>query len=342
MTDVGESHTASLTTPASSPTRLVAARRWMFEVPALQVLVLVLLVGWLLAIQPAFFAPRPITAILVIASLLAVAALGQTLVVLLGGLDLSAPGYILFGAFVASNVAGAAGVPLLWSVLLVVGFCGIVGALIGWICHRYRVQPLVVTLGAGAALAGMTLLLADGNYSSAPPEELRRIASLTGTTFGLPIPPIIPIVLVVTVLAWVFLNRTGAGRKLYATGINPRAADLTGVRTSVVWTAVFAASGICAGLAGMLIAAFGSGWSQTVGDPYLFSGLAAVLVGGTTFGSIRGSFTRTVLGALILTVLSTIIVGSGMTEAQSRIIYGLIILAVVFVYGRERHVRDRF
>lgn len=341
MTDT-TSHTASLTAPAPPPRRWERFRTWVFEVPALQIVVLVALTTWLIVTVPAFLAPRPIGAILVIACLLALAAMGQTLVVILGGLDLAVPGYILFGAFVASNLAGKLALPLPLAFALVIGVCGGIGALIGWICHRFTVQPLVVTLGIGATLTGATQFLAQGDYSNAPPEALRKIAGITGTTFGIPLPPIIPIVVICAVLLWVFLNRTTAGRKLYATGINPRAARLTRVDTTKVWTLAFAASGALAGMAGMLIAAFGSGWSQTVGEPYLFAGLAAVLVGGTTFGSIRGSYTRTVLGALILTVLSTIIIGYGLSEAQSRIVYGAIILAVVSLYGRERHVRDRF
>ncbi|MNW59570.1 Ribose transport system permease protein RbsC [compost metagenome] len=184
--------------------------------------------------------------------------------------------------------------------------------------------------------------MADGDYSSVPHDSLRSLASLRATTFGLPFPPIILIVLLLGVALWVFLNRTTAGRRLYATGVNFRAAGLTRIRTSIVWVLVFAASGAFAGLAGIFIAAYGSGWSQTIGDPYLFSGLAAVLVGGTIFGSIHGSYTRTLLGALILTLLSTIIVSNGLSEAQSRIVFGVIILAVVSLYGRERHVRNRF
>lgn len=334
--------TESLTTAPPAPTRRELLRRWVADVPALQVIVLLTLTGWLLAAVPALLAPRPITAILIIASLLAFAAMGQTLVVILGGLDLAVPGYILFGAFVAANVAGKLSLPIPLAFLLVIAVCGGIGALIGFICHRFLVQPLVVTLGAGAALTGATMFLADGDYSSAPPDGLRSLASLTGTTFGLPVPPVIIIIAASAITLWVFLNRTTAGRKLYATGINLRAADLTRIRTAAVWTMVFAVSGALAGIAGMFIAAFGSGWSQTVGDPYLFSGLAAVLVGGTTFGSIRGSYTRTLLGVLILTVLSTIIVSNGLGEAQSRIIYGVIILVVVSLYARERHVRDRF
>ena len=158
----------------------------------------------------------------------------------------------------------------------------------------------------------------------------------------MPFPPIILIVLLCGVGMWIFLNRTAAGRRFHATGVNFRAARLTRIRTSAVWTLVFAASGALAGIAGIFIASYGSGWSQTIGEPYLFSGLAAVLVGGSIFGSIRGSYTRTLLGALTLTLLSTIIVSNGLSEAQSRIIFGIIILAVVSLYGRERHVRDRF
>ncbi|GAT89639.1 ribose transport system permease protein [Paenarthrobacter nicotinovorans] len=332
-------------TPNAAATRHMTWSRfkaWVFEVPALQVLVVLTLAGWLVATMPAIANPRSITSILVIASLLALAAMGQTLVVILGGLDLAAPGYILFGAFMAANVAGKLAVPAVVAVLITALVCGGIGAMIGWICHRFSVQPLVVTLGTGAAITGATLFLADGDYSSTPPAALRSLATLRGTTFGLPFPPIILIVVLCGVVVWLFLNHTVAGRRFRAAGINFRAAGLTRIRTSAVWTVIFAASGGLAGIAGVFIASFGSGWSQTIGEPYLFSGLAAVLVGGTIFGSVRGSYTRTLLGALILTILSTIIVSNGLTEAQSRIVFGIIILAVVSLYGRERHVRDRF
>ena len=181
--------------PTVRPRPWTRFRAWVFEVPALQVLVVLALAAWLVITIPAIANPRSITSILVITSLLALAAMGQTLVVILGGLDLAAPGYILFGTFMAANVAGKLGVPAVVALLITVVVCGGVGALIGWICHRFAVQPLVVTLGTGAALTGATLFLADGDYSSAPPEALRSLASLRGTTLGLPFPPIILIVL---------------------------------------------------------------------------------------------------------------------------------------------------
>ncbi|NLT26040.1 MAG: ABC transporter permease [Microbacteriaceae bacterium] len=335
--------TRSLTLPADEPRRTQALRRRALETPLVQLAILIAMSIVLVSLVPAFL-ERPIAAvsILTIASLLALAAMGQTLVVILGGLDMAIAGYVTFGAMVASQATSRLGWQAPLAMVVVLAVCGGIGALVGWVCHRYRIEPLVITLGLGVALTGGSLFLAGGDYNGQPPQELKSLAQLTGTTFGLPIPPVVLIVAVLGVLLWLFLSKTVAGRRLYATGVNPRAAGLTRIRTGAVWAAVFAASGAFAGLAGMFIAAFGSGWTMTIGEPYLFSGLAAVLVGGTTFGSIRGGFTRTALGALILTVLSTIIISQGMSEAQTRIVYGIIILAVVSLYGRERHVRDRF
>ncbi|MGK0742436.1 ABC transporter permease [Leucobacter sp. Z1108] len=343
MTNTYSDLTRSLNTPAPPPTAAARARRWALETPLIQAVILVVLVIVLITLVPAFL-ERPIAGVtvLTLAALLALAAMGQTLVVILGGLDLAIAGYITFGAMIAGNATSRLGwsVPLAFVVVMAV--CGGIGALVGWLCYRYRVEPLVMTLGVGTALTGGSMFLANGDFSGQPPQELKSLAQLTGTTFGLPIPPVIVIVLVLGILLWLFLAKTPAGRMLYATGVNPRAANLTRIRTSLVWTLVFAASGIFAGIAGMFLAAFGSGWSISIGDPYLFSGLAAVFVGGTTFGSVRGGFTRTALGALILTVLSTIIVSQGLSEAQTRIVYGVIILGMVAIYGRERRVRDRF
>ena len=103
---------------------------------------------------------------------------------------------------------------------------------------------------------------------------------------------------------------------------------------------MFAFSAIISGLVGVLLAGF-AGADQTIGDPYLFEGLTAVIVGGTTFLGARGDYTHTVVGALILTVLTTILVGKGYDQADTQIVFGVLILAVVAGYGRDRRIRDR-
>lgn len=335
--------TQSLTQPQPQPPAAARLRRWMLETPLVQFVILLVLAGVLLALIPAFITrPTAWVAIIVLASLLALAAMGQTLVVILGGLDMSIAGHVTFGAMIAAQATSRLGWQTPVAMVVVVVVTGVIGALVGWVCHRFKIEPLVITLGVGVAMTGGTLALANGDYNGQPHADLKGLTQLTGTTFGIPVPPIVFIVAVLGIVMWVFLSKTTPGRKLYATGVNPRAAAFTRIPTGAVWAGVFAASAIFAGLAGMFIAGFGSGWTTTIGDQYLFSGLAAVLVGGTTFGSVRGGFTRTALGALILTVLSTIIVSQGLTEAQTRIVYGIIIIGVVAIYGRDRHVRDRF
>ena len=334
--------TTSLTTP-QPPDRWARFRAAAMQRPVLQLVVLVAIAIWLVVLVPSLPSnPRAITSLLVVAALLAFAAMGQTLVVILGGLDLTIPGYIMFGALLAVDGTAKLGLPLPIAALATVVVCGGVGAFLGFACHRWAISPLVITLGAGAVLSGLAFFLSGGDYGKPAPDALRALASAGSTTFGLPVPPVIFIVLGCAIVIWLVLTRTSVGRRFYATGVNPRAADLARINTSATWTTVFALSGALGGLAGIFIAGFGAGWSQGMGDPYLFTGLAAVLVGGTTFASQRGSFTRTLIGALILTLLSTLVLAYRLKEEQGLILYGAIIIAMVAIYGRERHVRDRF
>jgi ribose transport system permease protein len=310
------------------------------RVPVLQAVALVALFLYGAATIDGFSAQTSIDAMLVLAALLGLAALGQTLVLILGGLDLSIPGHIVMGAILVSQLYGTHH----WSAALAIGavivIAAILGALTGWICHRWRIQPLIVTLGIGAISAGGTTAWTQGKLTGSAPTFLADLTTATGTTFGLQVPPVVVIWVAVAIAAAVFLHRTVAGRKLFATGANPRAAGLARIDTKRVWVGVFAASAILSALVGVLLAGF-AGADPTLGDPYLFSGLTAVIVGGTTFMGARGDYTHTVVGALILTVLTTILVGKGYDQADQQIIFGVLILLVVAGYGRDRRLRDR-
>jgi ribose transport system permease protein len=141
------------------------------------------------------------------------------------------------------------------------------------------------------------------------------------------------------ILLQLLLHRTVTGRRIFATGANVRAAELTLVPTRRVWTVVFSASAVLSALVGVLLAGF-AGSDPSLGDPYLFQGLTAVVIGGTAIGGARGDYAHTVVGALILTVLTTILVGRGYDAADQQIIFGVLILLVVAAFGRERAVRD--
>jgi ribose transport system permease protein len=144
---------------------------------------------------------------------------------------------------------------------------------------------------------------------------------------------------VIAVMA-VVLHRTVVGRWIYATGSNPRGAELALVPTRWVWVGCFAVSALFSAMTGVLLAAFAGGGDSTIGDPYLYTALTAVIVGGTAFGA-HGDYTRTALGALLLTALTTVMIGHGFNTADQQILSGVLILLMVAFYARDRRIRDR-
>jgi ribose transport system permease protein len=315
-------------------------RRLQRRVPLLQVIALAVLFVYGAASIKGFSDWLSIKSMLTLASLLALAALGQTLIVILGGLDLSIPGFIVLGAFAVTQLYGADGWPAAAAIVVLVLVAAGMGATTGFICHRFQIQPLVVTLGMGALASGLAVAWTGGAVEGIPPAFLSKISSPAATTFGIDIPPVVVITGVVAVIMAVTLYRTVPGRLLYATGDNPRAADMAGISTGLVWVAAFAASAAIASLVGVLLAGF-SGADQSLGTPYLFQGLTAVIVGGTALGGSRGDYTHTLVGAGILIVLTTVLIGKGVDTPTSQMIFGILILLVVAGYGRDRRLRDR-
>jgi ribose transport system permease protein len=220
----------------------------------------------------------------------------------------------------------------------VIGF--VLGAFNGYVSHRFQIQPLVVTLGMSSALIGGLLIWTHAMATGPAPAFLGRLTSVSSKTFGIGIPPLVVIWALFAILLGFGLRRTRVGRKLYATGANPEAAELSLIRTRQVWAVTFGLSALFASLLGVLLGGYTGSGNDTLGQPYLFEGLAAVIVGGTAFGA-RGDYWKTVLGALVLTVLSTVLVGKGYSTADQQIIFGGLILVVVAGYGRGPRMRDR-
>ena len=281
-----------------------------------------------------------VRAMLVLAAILGMASIGQTLVFILGGLDLSIAGFLSASAILISQLCGQDHWPFVPAFVLVLVVFGALGGLSGWICHRYSIQPLIVTLGMGSVALGAVNVLTNNTITGSAPAFLTTLTAADSDTFGLPFPPVVLVWAVVAVALAVVLHRTVAGHRLFATGANPRAAGLARIPVRRVWVAVFVASAIFSAVAGVLLAGF-SGADQSVGDPFLFEGLTAIIVGGTTVMGARGDYTHTVIGALILTELNAILTAHNLGSADQQILYGVLILIIVASYGREARLSDR-
>jgi len=279
--------------------------------------------------------------ILVIASLAGLAAAGQTLLILMGGFDLSISGFIVASSLVVTVLKDKWHVSFVVALLIAVVAAAVLGALAGQICHRFEIQPLIVTLAMGTIALGLIQVQTGGSFSGTAPDWLQHLTSPETKTFGfIDIPPPVSIWIAVTVLMAIFLHRTPGGRRVMATGANPRAAEYSLIDTRRIWTLAFAFSGICSALVGMLVCGFAGSVDSGIGDPYLFQSVVAVIVGGTVFGG-PGDYTRTVVGALFLAFVNEALVGKNQGADVQNMVYGAAILLAVALYGRERRLRDR-
>lgn len=291
-----------------------------------------------------FLSGQNVKAILLFAAFLGIAAIGQTLVALLGGLDLSIP-----------FVIGASNIGLLFLISLGVpsvvafGFVLVLGAgfgfLNGVLSYRLQGQALILTLGMGFGLAGLVQILTSigsafaGNVFGTVPPWLSNFAAMNGRSFGLAFPPTILLWIALAALVIVALRYSAWGRNLYALGGNRRSAKLVGVSEFKYWTLAYALSGLFAALTGSLLLGWSGGAFIGVGDPYLFTTLAAVVIGGTSLMGGYGGYGFTVIGVLVLQVLSSFLIGIGLRYEWQQFIFGLLILPMVALYGRSPSIR---
>jgi ribose transport system permease protein len=291
-------------------------------------------------VVPGLAAASSVRAMLVIASFLGIAALGQTFVVLIGGIDLSVPAVIGAGNVIAARLTGEhVSSPLMIAVVVLAG--GLVGAANGLIISVWKLPPLVVTLATGSAVGGVILLWTNGQLSGSAPSWLTRFTSAASSVGPLPLAPVVVAWLALAVAAQVFILRSRTGRQIYMLGANRLAARLMLVSERRITTVSFAICGVMAALSGLLLAGFTGAGLFTVGNPYLFQSIAAVVIGGTSLLGGRGGIFRSVLGSLTLVALTTLLVGLSLSSAAQQAVLGAVIVLVTALYGRERSVGDR-
>lgn len=261
---------------------------------------------------------------------LAMLAACQTLTMLTGGIDLSVGVAATVSAFVAASQLTVLGPTEAILVALVPPL--LIGLVNGVGVALFRVHPLIMTLGTGLIGTGCLLVyqrtvIASG---SSVPDILSWLG--TGLSYGVPNSLIIFVPLAVIII--VGLRRTGFGRLLYAVGENEEAARLAGVRTWQVLITLYVISGLIAGITGLLYLGLIKAPSLSLVEPRVLPSVAAAVIGGTSIFGGRGGYSGTIVGALILTVLATMLTVMQIPEGTRRIFFGLIILGVTAIYVR--------
>jgi ribose transport system permease protein len=305
-------------------------RRILFAVAAA---ILLFVIGGL--VRPGFASLNSIGAILSIACFVGLVAAGQTFVILIGGVDLSVPWTLNGAAILMMSSAASSNARLPWALLLTLGVGALVGLCNGVGIAVFGVPAVVMTLAMNGVLEGLTLGLSGGltcpSCAAYAPPLLQ--AAARGTLLG--IPAILFLWLAVIVVASFVLSWTGFGRSAYAIGNNARASFLAGVNVTRTTVILYVLSGLFASLAGIMLLGFGSQASLGLGDPYLFQSIAAVVIGGVYIAGGRGHYVGAVAGAITLVTLVSVLMALNMPEYGRSITYGVIILALLLLYGRE-------
>ena len=294
------------------------------------ILLLVLFVIGIEVARPGTVTPTWLSNSLLFAAPLGVLAAGQTLVMLTGGIDLSVASVATGAAYLLSTNVSSVGSPT--ALAFALGFGLLVGLLNGLGVAVLRVQPLVMTLGTGLMVGGLMIVYSQAMLASQPevPGFIQALGS--GKVWGVPIDLFLWAALAAVMILG--LARTGFGRLLYAVGDNREACNLSGIRVWRVLLLDYVLCSFLAAVAGLILVGSTKAADLGLAEVYLLPSVAAVIIGGTSIFGGRGGYAGTIVGALMLTVLTSLLTLLDVSEPLRQILYGAIILVLAAVYAR--------
>jgi len=283
-------------------------------------------------------------------SVIAILAIGMTMVIIAGGIDLSVGSLIALSAVLAAWLiaafggTGATALTLWVSCAVAIIVCGAIGAFSGWMITSFRIPPFIATLAMMQVAAGVAYIIAQGKPIYQIPDSFITLGR--GAEPLLRIPYAVLLMALLYVAAHVIMTRTTLGRYIYAVGGNSEAARLAGIRVRLVQFIVYTVCGTLAGLGGVVMASQLKSGAPTYGLAYELQVIAAVVVGGTSLSGGEGRILGTLIGALVIGVIQN---GMNLTNVESytqKVVLGLVILAAVLLdqlrhrgRGRPRRLR---
>jgi ribose transport system permease protein len=262
---------------------------------------------------------------------LAVLAACQTLTMLTGGIDLSVGAVASMSGFLVATLVNSQGLPV--AIIIALIAAALVGLTSGVGVGVFRVHPLIMTLGISLVVLGLANVwqLRMVQTGAGVPPAMRSLGS--DRLFDI-LPYNLAVFIPLALLILLALRRTGYGRMLYAIGDNPIAARLSGARAWQVLLLLYIVSALIAAIGGFLIAGLTNVSSVTLADSYVLPSVAAAVIGGTSILGGRGGYSGTIVGALILTVLTSLLSAMGFPEAVRQVLFGAIIVLVAAAYTR--------
>jgi ribose/xylose/arabinose/galactoside ABC-type transport system permease subunit len=320
-------------TAARLKPQFVRAVDWASRYAVYGFIAMALLVAAVVA--PNMFSRGNLSTIAIQAATLGVVTLGQMMVLLVRGIDLSVGAVMAIGAILVVETQGGRSVGLAF--LLALALALAIGLVNGLLVAKRKVPPFVATLGMLILVEGARLAYTKGQASGLVPDILRvfntsRIGFLPLGALGW-----IGLALGVALV----LRRTSLGRMIYATGSNPQAARLSGVPVDRVVMAMFLASSVLALLAGLLLSGFIGYVDQHLAAGYNLNSITAAVIGGTSFAGGRGTVSGTIAGVILVTILVSLVVAAGLPVELQFVLQGVVLIAAVALQGLRTRIVER-
>jgi len=295
-------------------------------------LIILLIIAGILS--PRLLEPRHLLFILRIASILGIISIGQTLLIISRAIDLSVGASVTLVVVLICAISMGDERYTLRVILIALAVGVLIGAINGLLVVKFRISPLVGSLGVASLITGITYLYTRGFARGSTPEFISFIGH--GQIFGY---------MPVSLILWAFisiiiiyvLKRTSFGRYIFACGANPKAAHMVGINTGRILFYVYIISGLLTAIAGIIWAGYLRSQPTLVGGGYYpLDSLTAVIIGGTTFAGGKGSIIGTVIGVIMISLLSSLLNMLGLVHGVKLLFQGLIIMLMVFAYtGRK-------
>jgi ribose transport system permease protein len=296
---------------------------------------LLFLLSWI--IQPQSLSESSIQGMLPFAAILAIAAIGQTLVIQQGGIDLSVPGVMSLTVVIVTHVPDGDNGALAKAILMAFGAALVAGLITGFIVSRIGITAIVATLGMNALLFGANLEISNGTASRTTSD----LQSFTGGTV-LGIDTTVVIALIVTAVVAFVIKKTVVGRRFEAVGANPAAARAAGLQPTRYQIGAYVGATLLYCCAGVLLAGVITTPSATQGDTYLLPSVAAVVLGGTSLLGGVGSPVATAVGALFLSQLDQFVLTTGVSSAVQYLVQAAALAIGLAIYSVNwKHLRER-
>ena len=291
--------------------------------------VFIVLVIILMILSPnAFAKPRNLINVVKQASINGVLACGMMFVIIAGGIDLSAGSVVALSGVVAAYLAQMQGLPIFVPILGALGTGALIGLVNGFGAAYAELPPFIITLATMSIVRGAALILSGGSPVFGLQEQFEGIA---GISIANVIPILVLYFLLIAVFSGFILNKTVFGRHVYAIGGNSITAKVSGINVKSMLLWVYIICGVFSGIAGLLIASRTMQGSPTVGVGYEMDAIAAVVIGGVSMSGGSGKWYGTIIGALLLALISNGLDILGVSSNFQQIIKGIIIAVAVYL-----------